>query len=288
MNVPVESNEQPKPEPRRVTGSLADIREAVSGTPRDFTQGSIGEAIFLLSVPMVLEMLMESLFGIVNVFWVSRLGAQAVAIVGTTEALLVIVFGIAMGLSMATTALVARRIGELNPRAAGHAAAQAILLGLLVALPLGLVGLFFTPKLFAVMGAEPGVIAHGLSYGQIILSTNLIIMLLFLINAVFRGAGDAALAMRVLWFGNVVNLVLDPCLIFGWGPFPELGVTGSAIATTIGRGLAVVYQLSMLMRHRGRVPIARAQWLPDFALIRELVSISLGGVFQYLVATAMA
>jgi putative MATE family efflux protein len=264
----------------------ADLREAVFGTERDFTQGSIGRAIFLLSVPMVLEMLMESLFGIVNVFWVSRLGAQAVAIVGTTEALLVIVFGIAMGLSMATTALVARRIGEKNPAAAGHAAAQAILLGVLVSAPLGLLGLFYTPNLFALMGAEAGVIAQGTPYGQIILSTNLIIMLLFLINAIFRGAGDAALAMRSLWLGNLVNLVLDPCLIFGWGPFPEMGVTGSAVATTIGRGLAVVYQLSMLMRQQGRVPIRWAQWQPDLALIRELISISLGGVFQYLVATA--
>jgi putative MATE family efflux protein len=281
------SAEQPQDEGRRPrTGRLAEVREAISGTERNFTQGSIGEAIFLLSVPMVLEMLMESLFGIVNVFWVSRLGAQAVAIVGTTEALLVIVFGIAMGLSMATTALVARRIGELNPLAAGHAAAQSILLGLLVSLPLGLLGLFYTPSLFAMMGAEAGVIERGTPYGQIILSTNLIIMLLFLINAIFRGAGDAAIAMRALWLGNLINLVLDPCLIFGWGPFPELGVTGSAVATTIGRGLAVVYQLSVLLRHQGRVPITRAQWRPDFALLGELVRISLGGVFQYLVATA--
>lgn len=282
----MEFKNQPETAASASSGWLTDLREAIAGVPRDYTQGSIGRAIFLLSVPMVLEMLMESLFGIVNVFWVSRLGAQPVAIVGTTEALLVLVFGIAMGLSMATTALVARRVGEGNPAEAGRAAAQAVLLGLLVSVPLGLVGLFFTPGLFALMGAEPGVIIHGAPYGQIILSTNLIIMLLFLINAIFRGAGDAALAMRALWLGNLVNLVLDPCLIFGLGPFPELGVTGSAIATTIGRGLAVVYQLSVLSRHRGRVPITRAQWQPDGKLLWELVTISAGGVFQYLVATA--
>ena len=223
---------------------------------------------------------MESLFGIVNVFWVSRLGAEAIAIVGTTEALLVLVFGIAMGLSMATTALVARRVGEGNPDAAGHAGAQAILLGALVSIVLGVIAFFGTNLLFTMMGAAPGVMAGGMGYGKIILGTNIIIMLLFLINAVFRGAGDAAFAMRALWLGNAINLVLDPCFIFGWGPFPELGVTGSAVATTIGRGGAVLYQLSVLFRQRGRVHITRAQWRPDFPLLREIVQISIGGVFS--------
>jgi putative MATE family efflux protein len=267
-------------------GFWATLRLAVSGNEQDFTTGSIWRAIFLLSVPMVLEMLMESLFGIVNVFWVSRLGAEAIAIVGTTEALLVLVFGIAMGLSMATTALVARRVGEGNPAAAGHAGAQAILLGALVSIVLGVIAFFGTAALFTMMGAEQGVIAGGMGYGKIVLGTNIIIMLLFLINAVFRGAGDAAFAMRSLWIGNAINLVLDPCFIFGWGPFPALGVTGSAVASTIGRSAAVLYQLSVLFRQHGRVHIHRAQWTPDWPLLREIVAISIGGVFQYLVATA--
>ncbi len=274
--------EQNKPTP----GLWATLRQSVNGSEQDFTTGSIGRAIFLLSVPMVLEMLMESLFGIVNVFWVSRLGAEAIAIVGTTEALLVLVFGIAMGLSMATTALVARRVGEGNPQAAGHAGAQAILLGTAVSLVLGVIAFFGTSLLFGMLGAAPGVIAGGLRYGQIILGTNVIIMLLFLINAVFRGAGDAAFAMRALWIGNAINLVLDPCFIFGWGPFPAMGVTGSAVATTIGRGAAVLYQLSLLFRQSGRIHITRAEWRPDFTLLREIVAISIGGVFQYLIATA--
>jgi putative MATE family efflux protein len=268
------------------TGLWATLRQALGSGEQDFTSGSIGRAIFLLSVPMVLEMLMESLFGIVNVFWVSRLGAEAIAIVGTTEALLVLVFGIAMGLSMATTALVARRVGEGNPEAAGHAGAQAILLGALVSVVLGVIAFFGTSILFTMMGAAPEVQANGKPYAQIILGTNLIIMLLFLINAVFRGAGDAAFAMRALWLGNAINLVLDPCFIFGWGPFPEMGVTGSAVATTIGRGAAVLYQLSLLFRQSGRVHITRAQWHPDWPLLREIVQISIGGIFQYLVATA--
>lgn len=268
------------------TGIWATLRQALGSGEQDFTSGSIGRAIFLLSVPMVLEMLMESLFGIVNVFWVSRLGAEAIAIVGTTEALLVLVFGIAMGLSMATTALVARRVGEGNPKAAGHAGAQAILLGALVSVVLGVIAFFGTSALFTMMGAAPEVQTNGKAYAQIILGTNLIIMLLFLINAVFRGAGDAAFAMRALWLGNAINLVLDPCFIFGWGPFPEMGVTGSAVATTIGRGAAVVYQLSLLFRQSGRVHITRAQWHPDWQLLREIVQISIGGIFQYLIATA--
>lgn len=267
-------------------GLWATLRQALGSDEQDFTTGSIGRAIFLLSVPMVLEMLMESLFGIVNVFWVSRLGAEAIAIVGTTEALLVLVFGIAMGLSMATTALVARRVGEGNPQAAGRAGAQAILLGMAVSLVLGVIAFFGTSLLFGMLGAAPEVLAGGRRYGQIILGTNGIIMVLFLCNAVFRGAGDAAFAMRALWIGNAINLVLDPCFIFGWGPFPELGVTGSAVATTIGRGAAVLYQFSLLFRQSGRIHITRAEWRPDFVLMREIVQISFGGVFQYLIATA--
>ncbi len=262
------------------------LREAISGTEQDFTEGSIGRAIVLLSIPMVLEMAMESLFGIVNIFWVSRLGADAIATVGLTEALLTIVFAIAMGLSLATTATVARRIGEKDPEGASVAAVQTIALGIFVSIPIGLVGLFFVKELFQLMKAEPSVIAAGTGYGRIIFGANVVVMLLFLINAIFRGAGDAAIAMRALWFGNLINLVLDPCFIFGLGPFPEWGVTGSAVATTIGRGLAVVYQLSVLLRRNSRVPVRFNHLWLDFGVMRRLVRISVGGMFQYLVATA--
>src|ERR1044072_7571699 len=201
------------PEVRR-DGILKTQREAFAGSHQDFTEGSIRRAIFLLAVPMVLEMAMESLFGIVNVFWVAHLGANSVAAVGITESLLTLVFAVAMGLSMATTAMVARRIGEKDHAGASVAAAQAIIIGFAVSVPIGLIGIFFAPQLFQLMGAAPEVTQAGTGYSRVILGGNVVIMLLFLNNAVFRGAGDAAIAMRALWFANVVNLVLDPCLIF--------------------------------------------------------------------------
>ncbi len=280
MNEPIETS-APSP-----SGWMATLREAIFGTDHDFTEGSIGRAIFLLSVPMILEMAMESLFGIVNVFWVSHLGKEQTAAVGITESLLTIIFTVALGLSMATTALVARRIGEKDPAAAAHAAAQSILLGVMVSVPIGLVGFLLHKQLFQLMNADQGVIAAGSGYMMIIYGFNLVIMLLFLINAIFRGAGDAAIAMRSLWIGNIINLVLDPCLIFGLGPFPELGVTGSAIATTIGRSCGVIYQFSRLFGGHSRVPVKWNHLTPDFALMKNVVRISLGGMFQYLIATA--
>lgn len=267
-------------------GFWATLREAVRGSEQDFTQGGIGRAIFLLSVPMVLEMLMESLFGIVNVYWVAHLGLEQAAAVGITESLLTIVFAVAIGLSMGTTAMVARRIGEKDPEGAARAAEQSILMGVLISIPIGAIGAFFSKQLFHVMNAEAGVSAAGSGYMTVIIGMNVVIMLLFLINAIFRGAGDAAIAMRALWAGNAINLVLDPCLIFGWGPFPELGVTGSAIATTIGRGCAVIYQFTRLFGGHSRVPVRFNRMLPDFGLMKHLMSISLGGMFQFLVATA--
>jgi putative MATE family efflux protein len=267
------------------SGLWATLREAVRGSEQDFTQGGIGRAIFLLSVPMVLEMLMESLFGIVNVYWVARLGKEQAAAVGVTEALLTIVFTVAIGLSMGTTAMVARRIGEKDPEGAARVAEQSIVLGVLISIPIGVAGALFSKQLFQAMNAEAGVIAAGAGYMTIIFGANVVIMLLFLINAIFRGAGDAAIAMRALWFGNLINLILDPCLIFGLGPFPELGVTGSAIATTIGRGCAVIYQFTQLSGG-SRVPVRFNRLLPDFRLMKSLFRISLGGMFQFLVATA--
>ena len=265
---------------------IALLREAVVGSEQDFTKGSINRTIVLLSVPMILEMMMESLFGVVNILYVARLGAESIATVGLTESMLTIIFGIAMGLSMATTATVARRTGEGDAEGAAVAAVQAIMLGVLTSLPVAVAGVMYAPALLRVMGAEEGVIASGSTYAAIILGGNVCIMLLFLINAIFRGAGDAAVAMRSLWIANLVNIVLDPCLIFGLGPFPELGVTGSAIATTIGRSTGVVYQLWILLGGKSRVKVTRAHLRLDPAVMLRLLRISLGGMFQFLVATA--
>jgi putative MATE family efflux protein len=273
-------------EPGRASGFWGTLREAVRGSEQNFTEGGIGRAIFLLSVPMVLEVLMESLFGIVNVYWVAHLGREQAAAVGVTESLLTIVITVAMGLSMGTTAMVARRIGEKDPEGAARVAEQAILLGVLISIPIGVGGALFSKQLFQAMNAEAGVSGVGGGYLTVIFGANVVIMLLFMINAIFRGAGDAAIAMRVLWTGNLINLVLDPCLIFGLGPFPELGVTGSAIATTIGRGIAVIYQFITLSAGGGRVPVRLSRMLPNFSLMKSLLRISLGGMFQILVATA--
>jgi putative MATE family efflux protein len=235
---------------------------------------------------MVLEMSMESLFGIVDVFFVSRLGADAVATVGITESLLTLVFAVAMGLCMATTAMVARRIGEKQPDEAAVAAVQSMFVGVTVSLPIALVGMLLAPSLLRLMGASSSIVATGSGYGTWMLGGNVTILLLFLNNAIFRGAGDAATAMRALWFSNLINIFLDPCLIFGWGPFPELGLTGAAIATNIGRGLGVCYQLYSLTSGRGRVQVRRHHWSLNARVMLRLLRISLGGIFQYLVATA--
>jgi putative MATE family efflux protein len=272
-------------EPRR-PGLWSTIREAVAGSERDYTEIGIGRAIILLSIPMVLEMAMESLFGIADVFFVSRLGADAVATVGITESLLTLIFALAMGLSMATTALVSRRIGEKDTEGAKRAAVQAIILGIAVSVPIALISVLFTRQLFGLMGASSEVIEIGAPYGMIVLGGNVVIMLLFLINAVFRGAGDAAVAMRALWLGNIINIILDPCLIFGWGPFPEWGVTGSAVATVIGRGVGVAYQFRILFGKNSRIRLTLSDIAIDPEIIVKMVRISIGGILQYLVATA--
>ena len=277
----------PVPRPENKWAALrADLREAVRGTQQDFTQGSLGRAIILLSVPTILEMSMESLFGIVDVFWVASLGPDAVAAVGLTEGLLTLIFAAAMGLCMGTTAMVARRIGEKDPAGAAAAAVQSILLGLLISLPIGLGGALFAPQLFRLMGASPEVVATGSSFGAIMLGGNATIFLLFLVNAIFRGAGDAVSAMRALWIGNAINLLLDPCLIFGLGPFPEMGVTGNAIATNIGRGIGVLYQVSVICRGNGRLTIGREQLRIDWPVLWRLLKVSLSGMFQFLIPMA--
>jgi putative MATE family efflux protein len=261
------------------------LRQAVHGSQEDFTEGGLSRAIALLAVPMVLEMVMESVFAICDVFFVSRLGANAVATVGLTESLLTLVFSLAIGLSMGTTALVARRTGEKDPEGAGVAGAQAILIGLLASLVLGGIGILTGPAALSLLGASEDVLAIGSGYARILLGGCGTVMLLFIINAIFRGAGDAAVAMRVLWLANLINLILDPCLIFGLGPFPELGVAGAAVATTIGRGVGVLYQFWVLARGTSRIRIGLSEIRLATAVMRTLLRVSLGGIFQVLVAT---
>ncbi|HEY6392187.1 MAG TPA: MATE family efflux transporter, partial [Bryobacteraceae bacterium] len=223
----------------RVPGFWSSLREAVVGSHQDFTEGSIGRAIVLLAVPMVLEMCMESLFGVVDVFWVAHLGADAISTVGLTETGLLLLFVIALGLSMGATATVARRIGEKDHAAAELVAVQAIVVGLFISALTAILGYFYAADLLRVMGGSEDVVKMGTVYTRVMLGGSATIFLLFLINAVFRGAGDAVTAMRALWLANIVNMCLDPCLIFGIGPFPKMGVTGAAIGTTIGRGIGV-------------------------------------------------
>ena len=260
------------------------IREAIRGSQQDFTKGSLNRAILLLAIPMVLEMVLESLFAVVDVFWVGRLGADAVATVGLTESLLSLVFAVGLGLSLSTTAMVARRIGEKDPEGAAVAGVQAIAIGLAVSLLVGIPSFFFAPQLLKLMGASPQIIATGSGYARIALGGSGVIMLLFLNNAIFRGAGDAAIAMRLLWVSNIINLILDPCLIFGWGPFPKLGVTGAALATLTGRSIGVLYQFYRLLRGSERIRILRSQIRLDLPVLLRLLRVSLTGILQFAIA----
>jgi len=265
-------------------GAWQTIREALRGSHGEYTEGPIGRAILLLAVPMVLELLLESVFAVVDVFFVGRLGADAVATVGLTEAMMTIIYSALAGLSVGATATVARRVGEHDPDGAAIAAVQTIALGVLIAVPAGIAGAWFARPLLALMGATPGVLAHS-TFATILLGLNGVIVMLFLINAVFRGAGDAAVAMRVLWIANLFNLVLDPCLIFGLGPFPRLGVTGAAVATTTGRTIGVLAQLYVLWRGKGRIVIRRRHLRLDPAVMSGMVRLSAAAVFQSLVGT---
>ena len=262
----------------------ASLVEAVRGSHQDYTAGSLNRAILLLAVPMVLEMVLESLFAVVDVFWVGRLGANAVATVGLTESMLSLVFSVGMGLSLSTTAMVARRIGEKDHEGAADAAVQAIILGLIVSVAIGLPCLLFAPRLLQLMGASPEIVSVGSGYARICLGGSCAVLLLFLNNAIFRGAGDAAIAMRLLWVSNIINLILDPCLIFGWGPFPRLGVTGAALATFIGRSIGVLYQFYRLLKGTERIHILRRQVRLHFGVLLRLVRVSLTGILQFAIA----
>ena len=270
----------------RVSRLWSLITEAVSGEERDYTNGKIGKALFMLAIPMVLEMVFESVFAVADIFFVSKLGDDAVATVGITESVTTIVYAIGFGLSMATTALVARRIGEKKFDKAAKVSFQAIATGAIASIFIAFIGIFFSKDLLRLMGANSTIINEMSGYTTIILSSNLIIMLLFINNAIFRSAGDAALSMRVLIIANCLNIVLDPLLIFGLGPIPAMGVEGAAIATTIGRGLAVIYQFVLLFKGRGKIHIRREHFTLRWKTIKKLINLSLGGIGQNIIATS--
>ena len=262
----------------------ASLLEAVRGSHQDYTAGNLNRAILLLAVPMVLEMVLESLFGVVDVFWVGRLGANAVATVGLTESMLSLVFAVGMGLSLSTTAMVARRIGEKDPQGAAVAGVQAIALGLFVSLAIGVPCFLYAPNLLRAMGASPEIVATGSLYTRICLGGSYAVLLLFLNNAIFRGAGDAAIAMRLLWVSNIINLALDPCLIFGLGPFHRFGVTGAALATLTGRTIGVAYQFYRLLKGTERIHILLRQVRLNVEVMLRLMRVSLTGILQFAIA----
>jgi MATE family, multidrug efflux pump len=284
VTIPSEQVEQPPV--ARAAGVGATLREAIRGSPIDYTTAPVGRAVVMLAVPMVMEMAMESIFAVADVFWVAHLGANAVATVGLTESMLTMIYTVAMGLSIGATALVARRVGERNLDGAARAAGQSIVLGLIVAAAVAVFAAPQASRLLALMGAPADVIETGHGFTRLMLGGNVTIVLLFLINAVFRGSGDAAVAMRVLWFGNFLNIVLGPCFIFGLGPFPRLGVTGAAVATNMGRGSAIIYQLVILARGRGRVRVRSSDLRVHFETMRTVVGLSGSGTIQILIGTA--
>ena len=262
-----------------------EVRGALRGTKHDYTTGPIGRSIFLLAIPMVSEMIMESLFALSDVFFVARLGASAVATVGLTESMMIVVYTIAMGLAIAGTAVVARRVGERDADGAARAAVQMITLGVVASVVIGLAGALAAPALLRAMGATDDVLATGTMFTRVLLGGSGTAFLLFVINAAFRGAGDAAVSMRVLWLANAINIVLGPLLIFGVGPFPELGVTGAAIATTIGRGTGVCYALRRLTRGSGHLRVTRKHLVFEIETMRAMLRLSVNATFQVLVGS---
>lgn len=263
-----------------------DIKLSISGNEHDFTRGNIGRAILLLSVPMVLEMVMESIFAIADIFFVSKLGADAVAAVGITESLMSIIYGLGIGLSTGTAALISRRIGEKKPEEAASVAFNSIILAIIVSSAIFFVGLYYSETLLNLMGADRNVIKIGSGYTKIMLMSNFVITLLFVINSVFRNAGDAAISMRVLWIANIINIILDPLLIFGIGFFPKMGVEGAAIATSIGRGTAVIYQIYLLLKGKNRIKIKKQNLILNTNILWKIIKLSAGGVFQSLIVTS--
>ena len=270
------------------SGIFDAVRESLRGGRRDFTEGSLGRAIVVLAIPMVLETFMESVFAICDVFFVSRLGADAIATVGLTESLITTIYAVAIGLAIGARATVARRLGEHDAEGAADAAVQAIALGGLFAIGLGILGVIFGPRLLAAMGATPDILATGSTFSRVMLGGSGTVLLLFLVNAIFRGAGDPTLAMRSLWLANAINIALGPCLIFGFGPFPKMGVVGAATATTIGRGVGVIYALSRLFSPKGarHVQVRWRHLRIHAPVLRAMLRLSSSGALQAFIATA--
>lgn len=273
--------ERPAPAPKLTIWQ--ELKDAIRGSEADYTQIGLKRAIFLLAVPMILELVMESTFAVVDIYFVGKLGASAVATVGLTETYLFLLYSIGMGLSMAVTAIIARRVGEKKAEDAGVSAVQSIFLALLASAPFTIAGIFFAKDLLALMGADQWSIGQGYRYTQWMLGSNAVIMLLFVINAIFRGAGDAAIAMRVLWIANGINIILDPVLIFGWGPFPAMGIEGAAVATTIGRSVGVGIQLYVLFKGGKHISVKLSQIYWDAKAMLNIFRTSLGGVGQMIV-----
>lgn len=261
------------------------IRQSLRGEEHDYTQGSLRKAVILLAIPMMLEMGMESVFALVDIYFVSHLGKHATSTVGLTESVITIVYSLAIGISMAATAMVARRIGEKDPEAAARAGAQAILLSAGITVLISVAGFIYAADILRIMGAEEEAVAVGSNYTRIMMAGSIVIMLLFLINGVFRGAGDAMMAMKSLWLANICNIILCPLFIRGFGPIPAFGVTGAAIATTTGRGIGVLYQLYHLLIGDGTLRLRLKQFLPDLRLIRTVVSIAVPGVLQFIIGS---
>lgn len=261
------------------------VRQALRGEDHDYTALPLNRAVILLAVPMVLEMIMESLFAVADVFWVSRLGKEAVAVVGITESIMTLIYAVAIGISIAATAIISRRIGEKEPELAAQAAGQIVLLGVLVAAGIGILLGFLAPDILRLMGAEEKIVTLGSDFARVMLGGNVTVFMIFLINAIFRGAGDAVIAMRTLWLANALNIVLGPCFIFGLGFFPELGVTGAAVATNIGRGVGVLYQLWHLAGHHSRVRVRWVHFKPEREIIGAVLSKSGSGIAQLLIST---
>ena len=262
------------------------VKESIRGTHRSYTTGPIGRAILLLAIPMVLEMIMESIFAVVDIFWVSHLGTDAAATVGLTESLLTLIYALAIGLSIGAMAMVARRIGEQNPDGAARAAVQAVFVALLVSLTIAIFASPNAPKLLRIMGGSPWVVEHGSAFTRVMLAGNATVVVLFMVNAIFRGAGDAAIAMRTLWLANWINILLGPCLIFGLGPFPKLGIVGAAIATNIGRGTGALFALSKLVRRGGRFDVKRRHLRIEPSIMWRLIRLSATGTFQVFIGMA--
>jgi putative MATE family efflux protein len=262
------------------------IKDSIKGSQEDFTKGSMRRAVFMLAIPMILEMCMESVFAVVDIFFVGRLGKDAAATVGLTEAFLMIIYSIAIGLSMAATAMVARRVGEKNIEEASRSAMQSVILALVCTAVISVLGLIFAKNILQLLGAPETVLAIGVPYARTMLGGCIVIIMLFLINGIFRGAGDAGIAMRSLWLANICNIILCPVLIFGWGPVPALGLTGAAVATTTGRGIGVCYQVFHLIKGKGLLTIKWAHCVPQAQILKSLINVATTSTLQFLIATA--